>query len=130
MSRLNQSRLSINKQSGFTMWSFIFTSAVVLFAVYIIALLIPAYSADSSIENSLNQSMEKLSVQEIKKAKILLNLDRDLNLDGFYNVPDLSESVEIIKSREGAEVVVAYKKEIPLFFNIGMYLDFKHEVQK
>ncbi len=119
-----------NKQKGFTLWSFMFTAAVVIFCIYIGALLVPVYSADSAIKNALNASLENVKRENVRKKEIIKAVDKRLYIDGIYEGPDMKKVLFVKKEKAGTTVTIDYKKEVPLFYNIGMYLDFKHEVVK
>ncbi len=121
---------SSHHQKGLTMWSFLFVGGVVIFCMYIGALLVPVYTADGAIKDALESSVEKVSRSNIRKKDIIKEIDKRLYIDGVYDIPDLKEAVQVKKLRSGTTVSVDYKKEIPLFYNIGMYLDFKHVIEK
>ena len=117
----------IKYQAGITFWSFLFTGGVFIFFLYIGALLVPVYTSDGAIGKALKDAVEGVPVQEIRKKEIIKSVDRKLYVDGVYEGPDLTESVEIAKTKEGTKITLKYRKEIPLFYNIGMHLDFNHE---
>ncbi|MGH1426659.1 MAG: DUF4845 domain-containing protein [Arenicella sp.] len=121
---------SYHHQKGLTVWSFLFVGGVVIFCMYIGALLVPVYTADGAIKDALESSVEKVSRSNIRKKDIIKEIDKRLYIDGVYDIPDLKEAVQVKKLRSGTTVSVDYKKEIPLFYNIGMYLDFKHVIEK
>ncbi len=121
---------SYHRQKGLTLWSFLFVGGVVIFCMYVGALLVPVYTADGAIGDALESSVANVERQNIRKKDIMREIDKRLYVDGIYDVPDLKEAVQIEKLKSGTTVSVIYKKEVPLFYNIGMYLDFKHVIEK
>ena len=121
---------SYHRQQGITMWSFLFVGAVIIFCVIVGAKLVPVYSENSAIKSALEASVENVARADVRKKKIVQTIDKRLYIDGFYDIPDLNEAVQIKKERSGTTITLDYKKEVPLFYNIGMYLDFKHVIEK
>ena len=130
MNKQKNISFKMNSQSGFTMWGFLSTGAIVIFIIYIVALLVPVYAADSAIKKALNNSLETLERQNIKKKSLIVDIDKRLYVDGVYEGPDLNEAVNVKREKSVTKVTVEYRKDIPLFYNIGMHLDFKHFVEK
>jgi hypothetical protein len=98
---------------------------VVLFVVIVVALLamrlVPAYmefgTAKSAIE-SIARDRETASPAEVRRA-----FDARAAIDDIRAVR--ATDLDII--REGGQVVIsfAYRKEVPLFANVGVYIDFE-----
>ena len=119
--------IKFKSQSGFTFWSLLFTGGVIVFAIYIIVLLVPVYTSDKAIGTALQNAVKGVPLPELRKRTIVSKIDQKLNIDGIYNGPDIHESIDIKKTKEGTEVTIKYRKDIPLFYNIGMHLDFDHK---
>jgi Na+-transporting methylmalonyl-CoA/oxaloacetate decarboxylase gamma subunit len=109
-----------NKQTGVSL-----SGLIVVFAVLIVLALIgmkvgPAvaefYTAKKHIKN-IAQEKRGGSVAEIRKA-----WDQKTMIDEIKTIS--ATDLEITK--DGGDVVIsfAYKKEVPLFANIGLYIDF------
>ena len=130
MNKQKKNLVNIKSQSGFTFWGFLFVSAVVLFLMYVGALLVPVYSSDKAVSRALELEVEKFSAQDLRKKPLIHKINQKLYIDGIYEGPDLNESLEVKKTKEGIKVIVKYRKDIPLFHNIGMHLDFEHEELK
>ena len=130
MNKQKNISFNINSQSGFTLWGFLSTGAIVIFIIYIVALLVPVYAADSAIKKALKNSVEIVERQNIKKKSLIKDIDKRLYVDGVYEGPDLNEAVNVKREKSVTKVTVEYRKDIPLFYNIGMHLDFKHLVEK
>ena len=121
---------SVAKQKGFTLWSFLFVAGVVILAMYIGAKLVPVYTVDSAIKAALNDAVEKTSLQNLRKNQLIKDINQKLYIDGVYEPPAFEEVLNIKKTREGTTVSVDYREDVPLFLNIGLYLDFSHSVEK
>ena len=130
MNKQKNISFKINSQSGFTLWGFLSTGAMVIFIIYIVALLVPVYAADSAIKKALKNSVEIVERQNIKKKSLIKDIDKRLYVDGIYEGPDLNEAVNVKREKSVTKVTIEYRKDIPLFYNIGMHLDFKHLVEK
>jgi len=109
------------KQQGVTLGGLL----IVMFIIVIVGImslkLIPGYmeyaKAKAAIEAIVGDRTRTASVAEVRKA-----FDARANIDDI-TVPKASD-LEITK--EGGNVVIsfAYRKEIPLFANVGVYIDF------
>lgn len=109
-----------NRQLGVSLGGLI----AVLFVFIILGLLalkvIPAYLEYSSIRNaviSIAAEKSTANVAEIRKA-----FDARAAIDDFVAV----KGADLEVTKEGGVVVIrtAYRKEVPLFGNIGIYWDF------
>jgi hypothetical protein len=97
---------------------------VVLFVLILVALLamrlIPAYIEYSTAKNAIQaiaRDRGSASPVEIRRA-----------FDSRAQVDDVSaiKSSDLEITKDGGEVVIAfaYRKEVPLFANVGVYIDF------
>ena len=121
---------SYKRQKGITMWSFAFVVGVIGLFFYIGINLVPVYSENVAMKDALEASLKNVGRAEVRKKKIIETVDKRLYIDGYYDVPDLNEVLKVEKKRTGTKVTLEYKKEVPLFYNIGIYLDFKHVIEK
>jgi hypothetical protein len=109
-----------NKQTGVSL-----TGLIIVFAILIVLALVgmkvgPAVSEFFTAKNHIKviaNEKRSGSVAEIRKA-----WDQRTMIDEVKVLS--SNDLEITK--EGGEVVIsfAYKKEVPLFSNVGLYIDF------
>jgi hypothetical protein len=109
-----------NKQNGVSLGGLL----VVLFVVVIVAIfglkLAPSYMeyfrAKAAVE-AIGRDRQSASVAEIRKA-----------FDARATIDDIStiKGSDLDVTKEGAEVVVSfgYRKEVPMFSNVGLYIDF------
>ena len=97
--------------------------AVVLIALAMIGLkLTPSYIEFFAIKKAVNalaqESKGGASVAEIRKG-----FDQRATIDAIESVK--GSDLEVTKDSGGVVVSVAYRKEIPLVSNIGVYIEFK-----
>ena len=95
-----------------------------LFALILLALLamklIPAYMEYGTAKNAIQaiaRERASASPQDIRRA-----------FDGRAQIDDITavKASDLEITKEGGEVVIsfAYRKEVPLFMNVGVYMDF------
>ena len=109
-----------NKQRGVTL-SGLF---VVLFVLIILALLamklIPAYMEYGTAKNAIQaiaRGGQASTPQEVRRA-----FDARAAIDDITAVK--ATDLEITKDGSGVVIAFAYRKEVPLFANLGVYIDF------
>lgn len=110
-----------NRQRGVSLGGLL----IILFIVVIVSIfglkLAPHYmeyfKAKSGIEAIAREKASSASVNDIRKS-----FDARATIDDISSIK--GSDLEITK--EGGEVVIAfgYRKEVPLFANLGMYIDF------
>ena len=109
-----------NKQLGLSLGGLIFGSVVLIFVVLLGLKVGPKYmeyfTAKEAITAIANSG--ETSPGEIRKS-----FDARQAID---EMPSLKPS-DLVISREGGQVVIsfAYRKDIPLFANVGLYVDFQ-----
>ena len=109
-----------NRQQGVSLTGLIFGAVILVFAVLLAMKVLPPYLEFFTAKKFITQIAQEQrggSVLDIRRAWQLKTAIED--------VRSISErDLEITK--EGGEVVISfsYRKDIPLFGNIGVYLDF------
>lgn len=108
----------MRKQSGVSLGGLLI-GVVILILLAMVGLKVgPAYTEFLSVKKAIvSTAGEKGGVAELRKA-----FDRKAQIDNISVIS--GNDLEITK--EGSDVVVSfnYRKEVPLFWNIGLYLDF------
>jgi hypothetical protein len=109
-----------NKQRGISLGGLF----LVLFALIVVALLgmklIPAYMEFGTAKNAIQAIARERSgatPSEIRRA-----FDSRAAIDDITAI----KAADLDITKEGGEVVIsfAYRKEVPLFMNVGVYMDF------
>ncbi len=109
-----------NKQTGVSLSGLIVVFVILIFIALLGFRVGPAVSEFFTAKNiikTIAQEKRNASVAEIRKA-----WDQRTMIDEIKTIS--ANDLEITK--EGGDVVIsfAYKKEVPLFSNIGLYIDF------
>ena len=109
-----------NRQLGLSIVGLILGSAVLIFVLLLFMKVFPPYLEFFTAKKFITQIAQEQrggSVGDIRKAWQLKTAIEDV-----ASVTD--KDLEITK--DGGEVVIsfAYRKEVPLFANVGVYLDF------
>ena len=110
-----------NKQRGLTLSGLLITLVVVVVLGVFALKLIPSYieyaKAKAAIVAIAGDRSKSSSVNEIRKA-----------FDARANIDDISavKASDLEVTKEGNDVVIsfAYRKEIPIAGNVGLYVDF------
>jgi len=109
-----------NRQLGVSLTGLIIGAVILIFVLLLGMKTLPPYLEFFTAKNLITQIANEQrsgSVNDIKKAWQLKT--------AVENVESINErDLEITK--EGGEIVIsfAYRKEVPLFANVGVYLDF------
>jgi Tfp pilus assembly protein PilV len=109
-----------NHQSGVSL-SGLLVVAVLLIAVSLLGLkLAPAYMEFRTIRSTViavAQEQRAASVTDIRRA-----FDRRANIDGIETIT--GADLEVTKEGGEVQLTFAYRKEVPLFANVGIYIEF------
>jgi Tfp pilus assembly protein FimT len=108
------------KQQGVTITSLVIALVVVVFVALLGFKLVPAFLEFRAMKNAISAiAREKQSgtVAEIRRA-----FESRQAIDDFQAV----KATDLDISKQGNQVVIAfaYRKEVPLFANVGLYIDF------
>jgi Tfp pilus assembly protein PilE len=108
------------EQSGVTLMGLFIVLFVIIFAALLAMKLIPAYmeyaTAKKAIE-AIARERNAQSAQEVRRA-----FDARAVIDNITAVK--ASDLEISKDGAGVAIGFAYRKEVPLFANLGVYIDF------
>ena len=108
------------KQQGVTITSLVIALVVVIFVSLLGFKLVPAFLEYRAMKNAISAiAREKQggTVADIRRA-----FDSRQAIDDFQAV----KSSDLDISKNGSQIVIAfaYRKEVPLFANVGVYIDF------
>jgi uncharacterized protein DUF4845 len=111
-----------NRQRGITLMGLLLGSVVVIFAALLGMKLAPSYIEYFAIKKAVNG----ITLESRGRGSAISDLRRAFEarsaIDDFSSVK--ATDLEITKEGDGYAVTAAYRKEIPLFANIGVYIDF------
>ena len=120
---------NIDRQGGWTFWSLTATLAVIMFFAYCIIQLIPVYSANGNIVNSMERSVKDRDLNRITRRDIIRKIDDQLYLDGSHELLNYKEDIAISRTRDKLVVQANYDRKVPLFFNLQILVEFTPEVE-
>ena len=111
-----------SRQQGITLMGLIFGAVVLIFAAVLAMKLVPAYIEFFSVKKALAGIAVDTRGRSTSVADIRRLFEGRSAIDDINSVK--SSDLEI--SREGNNYVVAaaWRREVPLFANIGVYIDF------
>ena len=117
---MGQLRQNLRKQRGLTITALVIGLVVVIFIALLGFKLIPAFMEYRSMKGAISaiaREKQSSTVAEIRRA-----FESRQAIDDFQAV----KATDLDISKQGNQVVIAfaYRKEVPLFANIGVYIDF------
>ena len=111
-----------NRQRGVTLMGLIVGSVVLIFVALLGMKLLPAYIEYFSIKKAVTS----VALENRGRGSAVNDLRRGFDarqaIDDFQAVK--GSDLEITKAGDGFTVTAAYRKEVPLFANIGVHIDF------
>jgi hypothetical protein len=113
------------RQRGITLLGLIMGSFVLVFVALLVMRLLPSYIEYFTIKKAVVSISNEMrgrggSANEVRRA-----FNSRQAIDDFTAVK--ASDLEITKQGNDVQIVAAYRKEIPLFANIGFYIDFVAE---
>jgi Domain of unknown function (DUF4845) len=110
------------RQRGMTLMGLIMGSFVLVFVALLVMRLLPSYIEYFTIKKAVVSVAHEMrgrggSANEVRRA-----FENHQAIDDFKAVN--ASDLEITKQGNGFQIVAAYRKEIPLFANIGIHIDF------
>jgi len=113
-------RSTIRTQQGVTITSLVIVLVVAIFVALLGFKLIPPYIEYRAMKGAIQaiaRERQSATVNDIRRA-----FDARQAIDDFQSV----KAADLDISKQGNTVVIAfaYRKEVPLFGNIGLYIDF------
>jgi Tfp pilus assembly protein PilE len=108
------------KHRGLTLMGLIITLFVVILVLLFAMKLVPAYMEYATAKNAIQaiaRDRQNATAHEIRRS-----------FESRAAIDDIStiKATDLDITREGGEIVIAfaYRKEVPLFSNVGVYIDF------
>ena len=110
------------RQRGITLMGLILGSVVVIFAALLGMKLLPSYIEYFAIKKAINGIVLESRGRGAAVSDLRRAFDARQAIDDFAAVK--ASDLEITKEGNGFSVTAAYRKEVPLFANIGVYIEF------
>jgi hypothetical protein len=113
-------QIRFRKQSGVTITALIIALVVIIFIALLGFKLIPAFLEYRSMKGAIStiaREKQSSTVAEIRRA-----FEARQAIDDFQSV----KASDLDITKQGNQVVIGfnYRKEVPLFANVGVYIDF------
>lgn len=122
---------SRSRQSGASFLSIAFVLVVVGIFGYIGLKLFPIYSESFKVESSMENLAQDDSLRNMSKMEIVDALVRRLEVNDvdFVNRRTYQNYVSVAKDTGGVSVTVTYRREVPIFGNLSLVMDFDKTVR-
>ncbi len=123
----------MRNQTGITVLGFVFTLIVFAFAGFIGLKMLPVYMESFQIDKAITGVVESDGVEKQAKRDIVLSVVKRMDIDGvtLFHDQNYHQFMKINKDEGRVSVKVTYSKEVPLFANIKLVVDFqKHFAQE
>lgn len=113
------------RQRGITLLGLIVGSFVVVLVALLAMRLLPSYIEYFTIKKAVVSISNEMRGRGGSAADVRRAFDARQAIDDFKAVK--AADLEITKVGNDVQIVAAYRKEVPLFANIGIYIDFVAE---
>jgi len=110
------------RQRGITLLGLIVGSVVLVFVALLAMRLLPSYIEYFTIKKAVVSIANEMRGRGGNASEVRRAFDSRQAIDDFKAVK--ASDLEITKDGNGFVIAAAYRKEIPLFANIGIYIDF------
>jgi len=111
-----------NRQLGITLMGLIVGAVVLIFAAVLAMKLVPSYLEYNAVRKALSGIALDTRGRGASVADIRRAFENRSAIDNIDSVK--SSDLEISKEGNDYVVAAAWRREIPLFANIGVYIDF------
>lgn len=116
--------MNIRKQSGWTMWTLMFTLFVIGSIAWIGLKLVPLYLDNGTIQSVLKTISQDRAVAESSYGEIDSRIRKTLSINSIRWVQ--SKDIEFVDGNGYTEVRIDYEKRIPMVANIDVIVTFKN----
>lgn len=110
------------RQRGITLMGLILGSFVLVFVALLVMRVLPSYIEYFTIKKAVVAVSNEMRGRGASANEARRAFDSRQIIDDFQAVK--SSDLEITKQGNDFQIVAAYRKEIPLFANIGLHIDF------
>ena len=121
---------SIDRQQGWTMWSIMFVAGIIVLFSYIGIQLVPVYTTNSNVTNSMKVAIDGLSPNNVSRSAVIRTMTAQLNLDGAVELLDFKKDLVVKRTQRQIIVQVNYERRVELFYNLSLVATFENEVTR
>ncbi|MFT5572495.1 MAG: hypothetical protein ACI9FR_001418 [Cryomorphaceae bacterium] len=130
ITKSHQAFRSFKTQQGWTFWGLLFVMNVILFFSYVGMQLVPVYSANQNIKNSMNLAVDNSDLRRVNRFQIIKAMQAQLYLDGSHQLLNYKTDLKVLRSTKQFVVETHYNREIPLFYNLSLKAKFDNVVER
>ena len=111
------------RQRGVTLMGLIIWSVVVVLVALLGMRLLPSYIEYFTVKKTITAIANEVRGRGVQVAEVRRSFQNRSVIDDIKSI----DATDLIVNRQGNdyEIVAQYRKEIPLFANIGIYIDFE-----
>ena len=121
---------NIKRQGGWTFWSLLFVLLTVFFFAYVGMQLAPIFAENKNVENAMQLAIDNVDPTKTNRRQVVRKLQNQLYLDGSHALLDYKTDLKFTRSRKEFIIETHYRREVHLFFNIGVFVTFDNVVEK
>ena len=111
-----------NRQQGLTLMGLIVGAFILVFVALLGMKLLPSYIEYFSIKKALTGIGQETRGRGASVADVRRSFENRSAIDNIYSVK--ASDLEVSKQGNDVLITASYRREIPLFANIGVYIDF------
>jgi hypothetical protein len=118
-----------NRQGGWTLWSLMGVSALIVAGALLFMKLMPVYLDNYKLEEAMRSIAEDPRAPEWNKRQMVREMTNILYIDYGENIVDLNEALTLKKTDTRAYIQIKYEVVVPLVFNVSALIDFDNQVE-
>lgn len=112
-----------NTQRGISLMGLILWSFVLVLVALLAMRLLPPYIEYFSIKKAVVSIANESRGRSVSPSDVRRAFENRSAIDDFKSVD--AKDLEITKEGNNVAITASYRKEVPLFANIGVYIDFR-----
>jgi len=118
----------VKNQTGLSFWGFVWSAVMLMLISYILILSIPVYINNAKLDRALNALAEDPAIMRMSRKKMILSLERKLNIDMADRIINIHRVFQYKKVGGRRELMIDYEVVIPVAYNASLLFDFKNHV--
>jgi hypothetical protein len=92
--------------------------------------LAPIFAENKNVENAMQLAIDNVDPTKTNRRQVVRKLQNQLYLDGSHALLDYKTDLKFTRSRKKFIIETHYRREVHLFFNIGVFVTFDNVVEK